>query len=62
MDKDVVHTHTGILLSHKKRMKKCHMGKHRDYHVKGSQKEKDKHHMISLMYGIYNMTQMNLST
>ena len=27
-----------------------------------SQKEKDKYHMISLMCGIYNMTQMNLST
>ena len=25
-----------------------------------SQKEKDKHHMISLTCGIYNMTQMNL--
>ena len=28
---------------------------------KVSQKEKDKYHMISLMYGISNMTQMNLS-
>ena len=26
-----------------------------------SQKEKDKYHMISLICGIYNMTQMNLS-
>ena len=26
-----------------------------------SQKEKDKHHMISLICGIKNMTQMNLS-
>ena len=26
-----------------------------------SQKEKDKYHMISLIRGIYNMTQMNLS-
>ena len=29
---------------------------------KESQKEKDKYHMISLICGIYNMTQMNLST
>ena len=27
-----------------------------------SQKEKDKYHMISLTCGIYNITQMNLST
>ena len=27
-----------------------------------NQKEKDKYHMISLIYGIENMTQMNLST
>ena len=27
-----------------------------------SQKEKDKYHMISLIYGIYNMIQVNLST
>ena len=26
-----------------------------------SQKEKDKYHMISLICGVYNMTQMNLS-
>ena len=30
--------------------------------VKLSQKEKDKYHMISLICGIENMTQMNLST
>ena len=29
---------------------------------KVSQKEKDKYHIISLMWGISNMTQMNLST
>ena len=27
-----------------------------------SQKEKDKYHMISLIYGIKNIAQMNLST
>ena len=27
-----------------------------------SQKEKDKYHMISLICGLYNMAQMNLST
>ena len=34
----------------------------RDYHTKSSQKEKDKYHMISLICGISNMTQMNLFT
>ena len=34
----------------------------RDYHIKRSQKEKDKYHMISLICGIQTMTQMNIST
>ena len=35
----------------------------RDYHTKGSKSEReDKYHMTSLICGIYNMTQMNLST
>ena len=32
----------------------------RDYHTKGSQKEKDKYHMILLTCRIKNMTKMNL--
>ena len=36
----------------------------RDYHIisEVSQREKDKYHMISLICGIENMAQMNLST
>ena len=34
----------------------------RNYHTKSSQKEKDEYHMISLICGIENMTQMNLFT
>ena len=33
----------------------------RDYHTKRSKTEKEKHHMISLIGGIYNTTQINLS-
>ena len=32
-----------------------------DYHTKWSKSEKDKHHMISPICGIWNTTQMNLS-
>ena len=32
-----------------------------DYHIKWSKSDKDKYHMLSLIYGIQNMTQMNLS-
>ena len=38
------------------------MGKHRDYHMKGSQKEKDRYRTISLLCRIYNMIQMNWLT
>ena len=34
----------------------------RDSHIKISQKEKDKYHMIALIRGIQNMAQMSLST
>ena len=34
----------------------------RDDHTKESQKEKDKYHLISLISGIYYMSQMKLST
>ena len=65
MDKeDVVHIYNGILLSHKKEWNNAicsNMDGPRDYHTKWSQKEKDKYHMISLICGISNMTQMNLS-
>ena len=30
----------------------------RNYHTKGSQTEKDKYHTISLICGIYNVTQI----
>ena len=66
MDKgDVVHVYSGILLSHKKRMKSCHLQQHGWSEIiklsEVSQKMKDNYHMISLIHGIKNMTQMNLS-
>ena len=33
----------------------------RDDHTKCSQLETDRHHMVSLSHGVYNMTQTNLS-
>ena len=53
-----------VLLSHKKEQNNAicnNMDATRDYHTKwSSQKDKDKYHMISLICGIENMTQMNL--
>ena len=34
----------------------------KDHYTKWSQKEKDKHHMISLVCDIWNVIQMNLCT
>ena len=52
MDKEnVVHTYNGILLSHKKEWNNAicsNVDGPWDYHIKWSQKEKDKYHMISL--------------
>ena len=48
--KKVVHIYNGILLSHKKNQNNAicsNMDGHRDYHTKGSQK--DKYHMMSLI-------------
>ena len=61
MDKeDVVythtHTHSGILLSHKKELNNAicsNMDGPRDYHPKWSKSEKDKYHMISLICRIF---------
>ena len=61
---DVVYISNVILLSHKKEWKNTicsSMGGSRAYHTKWSQKEKDKYHMMSLLYGIESMTQVNLS-
>ena len=58
----MVHINNGILLSHKKEWNNAicsNMDATRDYHTKWSQKEK--YHMISLICGIQNRTQMNLS-
>ena len=55
MDKEaVVHTDNGILLSHKKwnKVTDRNMDAIRDYHIKPSQKETDKCHMLSLISGI----------
>ena len=49
------HTHTGILLSHKKEWNNAicsNMDGPRDYHTKWSKSEKDKYHMSSLICGI----------
>ena len=57
MDKeDVVDRYNGILLSHKKNVLKPSASTWMDLEIiilsKVSQKEKDKHHMISLIRGI----------
>ena len=56
MDKeDVAHIHNGLLVSHKKEWNNAicsNMDGPRDYHTKWSKSDKDKYHMISLIYGI----------
>ena len=56
MDKeDVVHIYNGIGLSHKKEWNNAicsNMDGSRDYYIKQSKSEIDKHHMISLIGGI----------
>ena len=66
IDKEgVVHVYDGILLSHKKEQNNAicsNVDGPRDYHIReASQTQKDKYHMISLICGIKNMTQMNIS-
>ena len=60
------HTHTGILLSHKKNEIMPFSATRMDLEIiilhEVSQKEKNKYHMISLICGIKNTTQMNIST
>ena len=72
MDKEnVVHIYNGILFSHKKEWNNTicsNMDGPRDDHTKWSETEKDKYHMISLIWGIWKMIQwtywneMNLFT
>ena len=60
MDKDVVRTDNGILLSHKnetKSLTETQMQLEIIILSEVSQKEEDKYHMLSLIYGIYYMTQ-----
>ena len=54
MDKDVVYTHHGILLSHKKlnNAPYSNMDEPRGYHTKWSNLDKKKNHIISLIGGI----------
>ena len=57
MDKeDVVHTYSGLLLSHKKEWNDAIFSNIEDLEIiilgEVSQKEKDKYHMISLVCGI----------
>ena len=62
----MVHTHKGILLSHKKNKIIPFSAKWIELEIlmpsEVSQKEKDKYYVISLTCGIHNMEQMNLST
>ena len=67
MDKeDVVHIYNGILLSHKKNEIMSFAATRMQPEIiilsEVSQKEKNKYHMISLICGIKNTTQMNIST
>ena len=56
MDKeDVVHKYNGILPSHYKEWNNVicsNMDGHEDCHSKWSKSDKDKYHIISLIYGI----------
>ena len=54
MDKEeVVHVYNGILLSHKKwNLTVCDMDGPRGCYAKWNKSEKDKYHMISLLYVI----------
>ena len=64
MDKEDVYIHNEILLSHKKVWNNVvcsNMNILRDYCTKWITSDKDRY-MISLMCGIQNMAQMNLST
>ena len=60
----MVHIYNGILFSHKKIMPFAATQMKLEIVILNevSQKEKDKHHMISLIRGIQNMAWMNLST
>ena len=61
--KDVVHIHSGLLLSPKNEWNNTicsNMNESRDYHTKWSQTEKYKYHMISLNVESKNIIQMNL--
>ena len=65
MDKeDEVHIYSGILLSHKRELNNATCGNMVDLEIltlsELSQKEKDKHHMVSLICGILKMTQMSV--
>ena len=65
MDKgDAVHIRNGVLLGHKEERKNAvcsSTAATRDHHTKWSQKEKDRYRTVSLVCGIYTVTQMNLS-
>ena len=56
MDKvAVIHIHNGILLSHKKeciRVSSNKVDEPRTYYTERSQKEKDKYHILTHIYGI----------
>ena len=55
MDKGVVYTHNGILLSYKKEWNLAicnNMDGAREYNAKWNKSEKDKYHIISLICGI----------
>ena len=60
----MVHIYNGTLSVIRKEQNNAtcsNMGATRDYHSKWSRKEKDKHHMILLTCGSWNMTQATLS-
>ena len=55
METDMIHTPNRILLSHKKEWKNVicsHMDEHRNCHPEWNKSDKDKYHIISLVYGM----------
>ena len=61
----MVHIYNGLLLSHKEEWNNSNcsdMNEPRDYHTKWSQTEKDKYHMISIIWNLIKMIKRSYQT